>query len=48
MSKTQKNANPSSQETFAVDNAALNITVYISPANTLAKGLVIAYARLSG
>ena len=41
------NANTSSQETFAVVNAALNSTVYISPATTLANGLIIAYARVS-
>jgi trimeric autotransporter adhesin len=41
------NANSSSQETFAVANAALNSTVYISPATTLANGLIIAYARVS-
>jgi trimeric autotransporter adhesin len=41
------NANTSSQETFAVANAALNSTVYISPATTLANGLIIAYARVS-
>jgi trimeric autotransporter adhesin len=41
------NASASSQETFAVANAALNSTVYISPATTLANGLIIAYARVS-
>lgn len=40
--------NNSYLETFAVSNAQLNSTVYISPATALADGLIICYAMVSG
>jgi trimeric autotransporter adhesin len=39
-------ANSSSQQTFAVANAQLGSTVYVSPEILLAHGLIIAYARV--
>jgi trimeric autotransporter adhesin len=39
-------ANSSSQQTFAVANAQLGSTVYVSPESLLAHGLIIAYARV--
>lgn len=40
-------AGASGLETFAVTNAQLNSTVYVSPASALSDGLIIAYARVS-
>jgi len=40
-------ANSTGIETFTVAGAALNSTVYVSPATALANGLIIAYARVS-
>ena len=40
-------ANASLTELFAVTNAQVNSTVYISPASSLSDGLIIAYARVS-
>jgi hypothetical protein len=33
--------------TFSVANAALNSSVYVSPATALPEGVIIAYARVS-
>jgi len=40
-------ADASSTQTFAVANAAVGSTVYVSPANALNDGLIISYARVS-
>jgi hypothetical protein len=40
-------ANSTNAELFTVANAAFGSTVYVSPANALTNGLIIAYARVS-